>query len=460
MTAHATTFRQGQEKAGRLYRMLWRWHFYAGLFCIPFVIILSLTGATYLFKTQIEVCFDAPYNHLVFDGPAKPVSLQVEAALKALPASKLKSYRLPDQPDDASQITVTQNGVDFLSYVHPQSLKILKTIKAEDRFMSVVRTLHGELLMGDKGSLVVELAASWAIVMIVTGLYLWWPRGATGLAGVVWPRLKSGPRVFWRDIHAVTGIWVSGFAIILLLSGLPWTNVWGDVFKKVREATNTAAISQDWSHGHSSEHADMGGANEEGHSHMMVSAVYQATIDDIAATARSAKLQPPVLLYPPSAIKPEWRVVSQTQNRPLGATLSFDAADGTLLNTQKFADKHPIDQVVGIGIAVHEGALFGWVNQVLGLLTAFGLITLSVSAFVMWRRRAPSGQLGAPPPIPDHKVGAGIGLLILGFGLFLPVLGISIMVVALLERLILTRIVGVRRWLGLALRGQAKAAAL
>jgi uncharacterized iron-regulated membrane protein len=437
------------EKAGWHYRTLWRWHFYAGLFCIPFIIILSLTGATYLFKTQIEAAFDAPYNNLTLSGPAKPVSEQVQAAMDATQGGTLKSYRLPQQANDASQIIINRAGGDYVSYIHPQTLAVLKTINNEDRFMSVVRNIHGELLMGDNGSLIVELAASYAIVMVVSGLYLWWPRQATGLAGVVWPRLGRGSKIFWRDIHAVTGIWVSGFAIILLLSGLPWTNVWGDAFTKVRAATGAAALSQDWSRGRSSEHADMGGSatshNHNGH----MSDVYSVSIDDIAASARAGQLQPPVVLFPPSAKKPEWRAVSQTQNRPLGATMRFDPLDGRVIDVQRFADKHPIDQVVGIGIAAHEGHLFGWVNQVLGLFAAMGLITLSVSAFVMWRKRAPSGVLGAPPPIPDAKLGLGLAALIIGFGLFLPVLGISMVVIAVVKRLVFARIPAVRTWLGL-----------
>lgn len=35
-------------------RTLWRWHFFAGLFCLPFVAFLSLTGTVYLFKPQID----------------------------------------------------------------------------------------------------------------------------------------------------------------------------------------------------------------------------------------------------------------------------------------------------------------------------------------------------------------------------------------------------------------------
>lgn len=30
--------------AGHFYRAVWRWHFYAGLFVIPFILMLSVTG--------------------------------------------------------------------------------------------------------------------------------------------------------------------------------------------------------------------------------------------------------------------------------------------------------------------------------------------------------------------------------------------------------------------------------
>jgi len=213
--------------------MLWRWHFYAGLFCIPFIILLSITGSLYLFKPQIEAALDRPYTNLVMTGPSAPVSQQVQVALKHVEDSSFKSYRLPDGPKDAAQVLVTKGGEDTIVYVHPTSLEILKAIPREARLMAVVRTIHGELLMGDNGSLIVELAASWAIVMVVTGLYLWWPRTAEGLQGVLIPRLKSGPKVFWRDLHAVSGMWVSFFALFLLLTGLPWTNVWGKGFDMV-----------------------------------------------------------------------------------------------------------------------------------------------------------------------------------------------------------------------------------
>jgi uncharacterized iron-regulated membrane protein len=448
---------QSPEKIGRLYRMLWRWHFYAGLFCIPFIIILSLTGATYLFKPQIEGVLDAPYTNLVLDMQSQPVSSQVQSALNSVEGSRFKSYRLPQEADDAAQITITKDGLDFLTYVHPSSLEVMKTIRTDDRFMSVVAKVHSELLMGDNGSLIVELAASWALVMVATGLYLWWPRQSNGFAGIIYPRLRRGSQIFWRDIHAVTGVWVSGFAIILLISGLPWTNVWGDAFKAIRVATGTAPIIQDWSQGRSRDHADMGDRTQSDHvGHEVGNPIYTANLDDIVASARASQLQPPVVVFPPDAKNKDWRAISQTQNRPLGATVKFDAVDGAFLGKQVFGDKHPIDQAIGIGIALHEGQLLGPLNQAIGLLTAFGLMLLSVSAFVMWRKRAPNGVLGAPPPLPNQRIGFGLCILIIGFGVFLPVMGASLLLIALLERFILVRIPAVRIWLGLVVLHTSK----
>jgi uncharacterized iron-regulated membrane protein len=104
---------------------------------------------------------------------------------------------------------------------------------------------------------------------------------------------------------------------------------------------------------------------------------------------------------------------------------------------------------VGIGVAAHEGQLFGWPNQLLGILTASGLILLSVSSVNMWWRRRPAGVLGAPDPVQNTRFSIGLGILILLFAVYLPLFGISMIVVKLVEKLILGRIPAVRDWLGL-----------
>jgi len=472
-----TAFSPALAKARRTifdYRAIWRWHFYAGLFCAPFVIILALTGSIYLFKPQVEAWLDRPYDHLTLAGKPVSAQAQVDAALGAVPGSTLRTYEVRRQADDAARVVVGKNGENILVYVHPETLQILKVINESDRLMDIDKTIHGELLMGDNGSILVELAACWAIVMVVTGLYLWWPRQAQGLGGVLYPRLGRGSKLFWRDIHAVTGMWISSLVLFLLLTGLPWAKVWGDSFKEVRRLTGTAVARQDWSNSRAGEKAerkalDAPAASEhEGHmagmdtagmdmSSMDMSAMsMEATpaLDRMVATVQAMDLPPPVLIAPPSGQKgrnasPDWTARSDTPNRPQRVTLTLDPDTAEVIRTETFASRHPIDKAIGYGLAAHEGQLFGWVNQLLGVLAALGLVTLSFSGLVIWWRRRPDGQLGAPPALPKGRIAMGVGILIVVFGVLLPVLGLSMIAIALIEHLALRHIPGVRHWLGL-----------
>ena len=125
---------------------------------------------------------------------------------------------------------------------------------------------------------------------------------------------------------------------------------------------------------------------------------------------------------------------SDTQNRPQRITIRFDATGAQETARETFADKHVIDQVVGYGIAWHEGALFGWVNQLIGVLTALMLVTLSVTGFIMWWRRRPKDGLGAPPA--PRTLARNLAVMAIGgfFFLTLPLFALSLMVVWLIDR--------------------------
>lgn len=58
-----------EKSRGLDYRTVWRWHFYAGLFCIPFVLWLSVTGTIFLFHPQIQHWLDRLYDHLSITQP-------------------------------------------------------------------------------------------------------------------------------------------------------------------------------------------------------------------------------------------------------------------------------------------------------------------------------------------------------------------------------------------------------
>ena len=441
------------------YNAIWRWHFYAGLFCIPFVLWLAITGSIYLFRPQVEAFIDRPYTHLPISGPRASAAAQAEAAVRAVPGSVLHRYQLPERADDAVQILVGAGSGETRVYVHPHTLAVLKTVDEDSRLMRIISRLHGELLIGTVGSYLVELAASWAIVMIASGLFLWWPRGG-GLGGVVYPRLRSGGRRFWRDVHGVTGFWVSAFALVLLVSGLPWAKGWGSYLTTVRTVAEGQRVKQDWSTGRADElrarrAADAGTrAMAEAHAeHGGMAMAHPATsdvpLDRLIATIRPLGLAAPVLIAPPTGSGAPWTAKSDAANRPLRTDLTLDGDTGAILTRKDFAQRRLIDRIVGYGVAVHEGQLFGLANQLIGLLTAIGLILLSVSSVILWWRRRPDGTLGAPPALARRGTSvAFVGLLVL-LGVFLPLLGVSMIAVLLLERLVLRHLPRARHWLGL-----------
>ena len=301
----------GTSRAWPGYGAVWRWHFYAGLFCIPFVLWLAATGSIYLFRHEIETFLDRPYAHVTTgDARLRPSTL-AEIAVAAVPGTTLHTYQLPETTDEAVQIVVGAGKRKTRVYLNPESGAVLNAVDDDQRPMRVLFRLHGELMAGNVGSYAVELAASWTIVMIVSGLFLWWPRTG-GWGGVLYPRLRAGGRRFWRDLHAVTGFWVSLFALVLLLSGLPWAKSWGAYLKVIRTVAARTIGPQDWSAGEDAEmqervvldrsiraamdehaeHTGMeGGTRDAGY----------APLDRVSAAAADLRLAPPVLVGPPRA---------------------------------------------------------------------------------------------------------------------------------------------------------------
>lgn len=418
-----------------LYRTIWRWHFYAGIFSIPFVIILALTGAIYLFKPYYEHWQERDYRGLQITGEALAPNQQISVALAAVEGGKLLSYRLPQAADEAVLIKV-QGDTNWMVFVNPYTGAVLAKERSDEQLMNIVKTIHGELLLGTVGSILVELAACWAIVLIITGLYLWWPRNAQGMAGIIYPRLRDGSRTFWRDIHAVTGIWISALALFLLVTGLPWALVWGAALKEVR--TVDFSKQQDWTQSRAQEHD---------HWRAQASDTFNLT-PEVLVAAQQLKLPPPVELSVASAHHISWKASSQTGNRPARADVWLNG-DGSIEKQSGFAEKKLIDRAIGVGIAAHEGYLFGWFNLLLGVLTCAGLILISVSGFILWRKRKPDSVLGAPPAMPA-RVGFAVVAITLGLAIFLPLLALSLVALLILEFVLLRRVSGVSQWLGLS----------
>lgn len=286
------------------------------------------------------------------------------AGVAAVPGSNLHYYELPRTASSATRVIVGKGEEEYRVYIQPQTLQVLKVISEDKRPMRIVWRTDGRGL----GSRVVELAASWAIVMILTGLYLWWPRQSERLAGLLDIRLRQGKRMFWRDLHAVTGVWVSAFALFLLLTGLPWAKSWGGYLKVLRSAGGHRLVRQDWTTGRSSEidnrlamdASSMAGMSMDHSEHMAHSMVGPISphgyepLDRLVPAVASLHMAYPVLIMPPMGASKAWTAKSDAQNRPLRDTVTLDPKTAAVLKREDFSQRPFLDRAVGAGGAAHH----------------------------------------------------------------------------------------------------------
>jgi len=418
----------------RWYNAVWRWHFYAGLFCLPFILWLSITGTIYLWKPQIEAAIEAKYDDLNTGASRASPGAIVATVLAARPGARFDRYELPTDPHRAVRVLATADGVQSRFYVDPYRDRLMGAVVEKQRLMPWISRAHGTLLGGNPGSWLVEIAACWAITMLLTGLYLWWPRGNRGLAGVIYPRLRQGRRLFWRDTHAVAGLWVSVAAIFLIATGLPWANAWGGYLAAVRSATGTSDGPADWPTGavRSDAHAEHRMTAAAGPGDW--TAARGAALDRVVARAATLALVGPVMIAAPKAMTDGWAVAAESANRPLRTKLTIDGDSGAILTRRDFAQRQWIDRAVGYGVAIHEGAFFGLANQIAGTVVTALLVTLSVSGAVMWWRRRRRGTLGAPIPLSRPRYGIALVVAIGALGFAMPLFGATLLLVLVVER--------------------------
>jgi len=172
-------------------------------------------------------------------------------------------------------------------------------------------------------------------------------------------------------------------------------------------------------------------------------------LDRVAQAVAPLGLASPVLIAPPAGHGQPWTAKSDAADRPLRVDLAIDPS-GRILTRLDFAERPLVDRLVGTGVAAHEGQWFGLANQLLNQAIALCLALLAVSGGMMWWKRRPEGLLGAPPIARERKPAAGFFVLLVLLGLYLPLLGATMLIVIAVERLVLQRLPGPRRWLGLA----------
>ena len=431
--------------ASDLYRAVWRWHFYAGLFVLPFLITLSLTGAAYIFRDEIDMIVHADVKRVaVQEGDTLRPEQLVASALTAVPGRAVK-YTDPPVPHASAEVTVAaDSGQRMAVYVDPWQGNVLGARPDRSTVMWTVRYLHSLRYFGPVARGIIEIVGGWTILLVGTGIYLWWPRGQKG--GVVSVRGDARRRVFWRDTHAVTGIFVGGFIVFLAVTGMPWSQVWGG---KVNQWANGSNFGYP-----SGVRVDVPMSGQRLNDQAQTSwSLEQAQIPEVTPTegAQPIGLDAAVARIEGLGLHSGYSVVLPAS--PTGVysgsvypddlsqqrVVHLDQYSGDALVDMSYAYYGPGGRWLEFGINTHMGQQFGLANQILLLAVCAGTILLAVSAGVMWWKRRPSRSMGVPPMPQDKRVFRGLLAILIVGGILFPLTGASLLVMLALD-------MGLRRW--------------
>lgn len=457
------------SRSKSLYFMTWRWHFYAGLFVIPFMLMLSITGLVMLFDDEIEL---ARYENILNVSPQPqtlPISDQLSAVKHAFPEYQVTQYAPAKTAEIANRFSIRNDqGEALVVAVNPYTAEVQGAIDRSDSVYELMNSIHGTLLIGELGDRLIEIAASLSILLLVSGLYLWWPKDSASRAGFLKLRLTQGKRVLMRDLHANLGGILSLVLLFFLISGLAWAGIWG---AKMIQGWNTFPTYYTWGEKPESTmlHKDLNhGASEEVPWNLELAPVPQSqdapahdhanmqeasftvshnaiSIDEIASKAQALGFTHYKIFLPRS----ETGVYTVAANSMAGdvidpredRTSHFDQYSGRLLVEVTWQDYSVFAKFMAAGVSLHQGDL-SFLNKVLNVLFCLAFVTICITGVVMWWVCRPSrgAALGAPPRF-EHSGVWKTGLMtLLLVCIAFPLAGLAIALALGLDWLVFNRV--------------------
>jgi uncharacterized iron-regulated membrane protein len=476
-------------RQAKLWRAAWRWHFYAAAIVMPILLMLAVTGLGILLKPTLERTLYGEMLYVYPGGSARPLpyATQMAAVLARYPDATVRSVVPPRHANRSTQfdlgvptgktLSAYRDETLLSAYVDPYTGEVLGHVKGSTRLDNVLSDLHGSLLLGRWGDWVVELAGGWTLVMIATGLLLWWPRRAPGqkFRRAFRIRFGAGGRRRWRDLHSVPGAIFAGVIVFNIVTGLPWSQFWGDrwtrftewagsgenaidapVSKAAAGDLQTDGLRVEWANqrkpvplselaqGH--DHSGGGGGSGDGTG----ATPEPVSLDRVERIGREVGMVPGFAIGMPDGATGVYALSNSWPDRAQHARTAFvDQYSGKVLANNGWQDKGALSKATSFGIIAHMGRQYGPLNATVMGGACLAIIAAVVSAPVMFWKRRPKGTLGNPRRPLDPRIPRQALIVAMLLGVLYPMLGVSIVLVAAFDVLVVRNIGLLRRAFGM-----------
>ena len=370
-------------------------HLWFGLSIGLIIFIVSVTGALYVFKDEIEnftrkdVIYHKEQNIaqkqiLPIRVLEKAVDNQVKEKFKVhwvnVPIDKTMSYQFYWYEHNTTAWNYFDEFPIYkVAYVNPYNGKVLRVYDEKNGFFQIVKMIHWSfLLKQDWGKYVVGIPVIIFIIMLISGIILWWPKNKAARKqrfSFRWKNIKSWKRKNY-DLHNILGFYASIFALIFSITGLFYAFfVIQTMMYVVFSGGNT--VYPDFSH--ITTKAPLETRND-------------TTLDKVINTVRtnypdsygfSVDLGHPHMddhEHPNFSVFVKHLSYSYHKN----SSLIFDENSGELLHTHDMKDKNFGEKAVGANYDIHVGSILGLPTKIIAFIVSLICASLPVTGFLVW----------------------------------------------------------------------------
>lgn len=370
-------------------------HLWFGLSVGCIIFIVSLTGTIYVFKDEIQnqLRKDAVYvktetgihqhQPLSIAVLKEKVSLETREEFPVssveIPFDRSKTYKfLYYEKDKQAWNYFDEVKINKLVYVNPYTGEIQGIYNEKHDLFPILKSIHWSLLLkADWGKYVVGIPTVLFIIMLITGIILWWPKNKNARKtrfGFDWKNVKTWKRKNY-DLHNVLGFYVSFIALVLSLSGIYFAYPW------VKNAFNFTLSGS----------AELPKEKEIKSPDSLLAK--NSSVYDLAARQTQA-------LYPGSSsfripLNGKNKKGKELKNIPITVygedgkftvrnQLAFDKYSGKLLVNKPHQELTAAEQYAHANYDIHTGSYFGLIGKIIWFMAGLLCTSLPVTGFLVW----------------------------------------------------------------------------
>ena len=361
-------------------KLIGKIHLWLGLSSGLVVLLLGITGCILAFEVEIRN-WTEPFRKVQMENREylPPSSLKAIAE-KHLTSKKALGVEYPGEGKAAVAAYYDETNYELV-FLNPYSGELLKHKNMTEDFFRIVLDGHFYLWLPHHiGQPIAASATLIFVIMMITGLILWWPKNKAARK----QRFSIKWSARWRrknyDLHNVLGFYMTWIAIFIAITGLVFGFQW--VAKSVYWTTS-------------------GGEPMVEHAHPVSDTTRPAAFTNMADNLwlehrRDVREHESIGIYfaniptdpvevvvnhrPGTYYNSDFYHYDQFSGQPLKAPGSWDG---------KFAEAKLADKIARMNYDMHVGAVLGLTGKILAFFASLIAASLPVTGFMIWwgRRR-------------------------------------------------------------------------